>query len=118
MTSPFPIRRADGSFDLHIVFESPQADRAELQRWLSNWSEKNSSWKRVWTGGGKQETEVLTFSEEFFAPPSLENRQKGEISVLLRVRPQARWWKDWMVRLTQAMCDAFPGITHSKFEST
>jgi len=48
----------------------------------------------------------------------LENRQKGEISVLLRVRPQARWWKDWMVRLTQAMCDAFPGITHSKFEST
>jgi hypothetical protein len=112
------MRRSDGSFDLHIVFEGLQADSTGLERWLATWFEKNATWKRVWIGGGKEETEVLSFLEEFIAPPSLENSGKGEISVLLRVRPQARWWKDWMVKLTQAVCDAFPGITHSRFEST
>ena len=80
MTS-FPMRRSDGSFDLHIVFEGLQADSTGLERWLATWFEKNATWKRVWIGGGKEETEVLSFLEEFIAPPSLENSGKGEISV-------------------------------------
>ena len=78
----------------------------------------NATWKRVWRGGGREECEELAFSDEFFAPAELEKSEGGEMSILLRVRPQARWWKDWMIKITQAMCDAFPEISHSRFESS
>jgi len=116
MRIQFPQKRPDGSFDVIVRFGSVREEEALVRRWISEWSQQNSSWERVWEGPDRT-VEVLYMLDDFFSPPEHEVQQAGEVIVRLRARPETKMWKDWMAKLVEDFCAAHPGATLMKVES-
>lgn len=112
----FPTRRADGSFDVLAHF-STTALEGVLRDWLAAWSARNSTWRRVWTGAGKTE-EVLNLADEFDSLPIFEAQEENEVSIRFMARPEAKLWKDWLVKFAADFCAAHPGTELLRFESS
>lgn len=112
----FPKRRADGSFDVNVRLKNVEASPSAIDAWLKAWSERNANWERLWSGPDP-EVEHLRFSDEFFGPPTFHREQEREPTIRLRCRPDAKLWKDWMVKLTGEFCDAYPGAEVASVDS-
>jgi hypothetical protein len=112
----FPTRRSDGTLDLLVHISGVNADAPAIQRWISEWSEQQAVWERVWQGATKS-VEVLRLADDFIEPPTFEAFEQGDLTVRLRVRAEAKTWKDWMARFILDFCAANSGASLEKVES-
>ncbi len=113
MPAKFPTKRPDGSFSLELRFRTQQAVEDEIvQRWVSNWVGTNQVWIRVWRGPKRQvmQTDVLRWFDNFSHEPSIIAVTTETLLLRLDAIAGAIFWKDWMVRLIEAIIAEFPAL--------
>jgi hypothetical protein len=86
-----------------------------VSSYLNSWVDAHRIWKRIWRGADIQ-VEVLDFQSEFFSAPQLEfEHGDAAVYVVFEGKPDARMWKDWMVRLVGDIEDIFPELKFERF---
>ncbi|MFV8750696.1 hypothetical protein ACNOYE_09100 [Nannocystaceae bacterium ST9] len=89
----------------------------QVRGWISDWARRNTSWERVWSGGGQQTAEVLRFDEGYTSPPIYDGMEGGMLTVRLCARPDSKWWKDWAGKFVGDFCTAHAGARILRVES-
>lgn len=112
----FPKKRPDGSFSVELSFGMKGTlNSHRIAAWLADWSATNSEWVREWRGAAHAvvETDVLRWSDAYVRGPTITSITTEGIVIRLDARPDAPFWKDWMVRLIEDFVSEFPEL---KFE--
>src|SRR6266704_883473 len=114
----FPKRRGDQSFVLFAHFSTSDPGIIPLVRdYVKAWVRANKIWTRIWRSNVIRE-ERLDFNSEFLSEPRVDNGPgQSALSVVLEVRPSARWWKDWAGFLVSDIAKVFPEVKFERFES-
>jgi hypothetical protein len=104
MPRRFPNARADGTFKVAVCFTAlPSEGLSALQAWLSDWIVANGEWSFF--------GETRRFFDCFSAAPKALVGSSGDLRIVfLGVSPDARFWKDWYVRLMSEATARFPEI--------
>jgi hypothetical protein len=87
-----------------------------MQSWTDDvWTPRNIEWIRVWRGGTYEETEILSYRQDFVRSPEILLKDKSTLLITLYVRRPSRQWKDWLVlRLMPDLREEFVEVKHGK----
>jgi hypothetical protein len=107
MTSvKFPRRKQDGTFCVEVGLQISSDDiatdvAAQIQVWFDEtWMSANKTWIRPWSSGpdfATKREQVLSYSDEFLAPPEVRAKGDAELCIKLLGAGTAKFWKDWLV---------------------
>ena len=89
----------------------------DLQDWVTQWVRTASPWIRTWRSASSERKEALVWSDAYDGDPAIETDAAEVVELKLRGRPDAPFWKDWMIRLVDAFCQAHPGCRLRSFTS-
>jgi len=113
MRVKFPRKRADGSFSVELIFSASSRLDGSVSDWLSGWTGLNEEWVRDWKSGNPfvvVKSETLRWSDEFEGPPVLLAESSEGLRLRLDAKSGSTYWKDWLVRLVEALIAAFPQL--------
>lgn len=120
MPMKFPQTRLNGGFTIRAIFSMSgiPLDLKAVSAWLEDWTSKNQTWTRKWQGTTER-SEVLVFADSFVGAPRVSEGPAQRVEVRLDAPATAvkQPWKDWLVRLTEELCQAFSNLELESYES-